>query len=138
MMTLSIQDLSAGSSRFPRPDERAELDCRSIAATSPFLVFLLSTQTLKRFLTKRSVERTEGTKRGKTFHLMSWQDTFKDRIKHFSIRDAVRRELGMRLSRKPSPDLRFRVKCRVLPGMRAESHRCRNDKVFIVIVDTND
>lgn len=48
MMTLSIQDLSAGSSRFPRPDDRAEPDCRSNAASSPFLVFLVSTQTLKR------------------------------------------------------------------------------------------
>ncbi|MGA2252817.1 hypothetical protein [Terracidiphilus sp.] len=85
MMTLSIQDLSAGSSRFPRPDDRAEPDCRSNVDSSPSLMFLISTQLLKRFLPKRSVERTEGTKRGKFFHSVSCQDTLKDRIKHFQF-----------------------------------------------------
>ena len=41
----------------------------------PILVFLISTQIPKRLLPKRSVERAEGTKRGKTFDSVSFKET---------------------------------------------------------------
>jgi hypothetical protein len=71
MMTLSIQDFSAGSSFLPRPEDRAEPRCRSSVASSPALVFLISTQLLESSLPRRSVEQTRGGKRGNAFHSVS-------------------------------------------------------------------
>lgn len=68
---LSIHDLSAGSSRFPSAEDRVEPGCRSNVASFPSLVFLASTQLLNCSVPRRSVERSEMTKHGKTFHSVS-------------------------------------------------------------------